>query len=317
MLREGGDLLAMNIPHAPIGFIGLGAMGEPMALNLAKAGHRLVVWNRSPAKCKGVAALGAIVALSPEEVFLRCETVIVMLVDGTALDDVLMRHGRGFNERVRGRTLINMATTAPEYSKALEADIIAAGGRYVEAPVSGSRRPAEAGQLIGMLAGQRESMDAVRPLLAPMCSKVVPCGDVPNALLMKLSVNLFLTAVVAGLAESVHFASRQNLDLRSFFAVLDAGPLASDVSRVKGEKFLAQDFSIQASIRNVLENVQLISGAARGAGAASPLLDVCLALFTETSALGFADSDMIAVIRAIEHRTSALQSLDVNRQTEI
>lgn len=295
----------MNNPYAPVGFIGLGAMGEPMALNLVKAGFPLVVWNRSRAKCEGVAALGAVVAMDPEEVLLRCEVVIVMLVDGSALDDILARNGRAFHDRVRGRTLINMATTAPEYSKALEADVTAAGGRYVEAPVSGSRKPAEAGQLIGMLAGEQESVDAARSLLAPMCSKIVPCGNVPNALLMKLSVNLFLTAVVAGLAEAVHFASRQNLDLSNFFAVIDAGPLASDVSRIKGQKFLSQDFAVQASIRNVLENVQLISNAARTAGAASPLLDVCLALFAETNALGFADSDMIAVIRAIEQRASA------------
>ncbi len=296
----------MNNPYAPIGFIGLGAMGEPMALNLIKAGLPLVVWNRSHVKCKSVAALGAAVAMNPEEVFLRCEVVIVMLVDAPALDDVLARNGRVFNDRVRGRILINMATTAPEYSKALEADVIAAGGRYVEAPVSGSRKPAEAGKLIGMLAGEKESIDTVRSLLAPMCSNVVLCGNVPNALLMKLSVNLYLTALVAGLAEAVHFASRQKLDLSKFFAVLDAGPLASDVSRIKGEKFLSQDFAVQASIRNVLENVQLISNAAQGAGIASPLLNVCLALFTEANALGFADSDMIAVIRSIEQRTSAL-----------
>lgn len=296
----------MNNPYAPIGFIGLGTMGEPMALNLIKAGLPLVVWNRSHVKCKSVAALGAAVATHPEEVFLRCEVVIVMLVDGPALDDVLVRNGRAFNDRVRGRILINMATTAPEYSKALEADVIAAGGRYVEAPVSGSRKPAEAGKLIGMLAGEKESIDTVRSLLAPMCSNVVPCGNVPNALLMKLSVNLFLTAIVAGLSEAVHFASRQKLDLSKFFAVLDAGPLASDVSRIKGEKFLSQDFAVQASIRNVLENVQLISNAAQAAGIASPLLNVCLALFTEANALGFADSDMIAVIRAIEQRTSEL-----------
>jgi 3-hydroxyisobutyrate dehydrogenase len=300
----------MNNPYAAIGFIGLGSMGEPMALNLAKAGLPLVVWNRSQKKCERVAALGAAVARNPDEVFRRCEVVIVMLVDGSALDDVLARNERGFNDRVCGRILINMATTAPEYSKALEADVIAAGGRYVEAPVSGSRKPAEAGQLIGMLAGENESIDAVRSLLEPMCSDVVSCGHVPNALLMKLSVNLFLTALVAGLAEAVHFASRQKLDLSNLFAVLDAGPLASDVSRMKGGKLLADDFTVQASIRNVLKNVQLISSAARAAGAASPVLDVCLALFAEADDLGHADSDMIAVIRAIERRTSALDSPD-------
>jgi 3-hydroxyisobutyrate dehydrogenase len=293
------------IPSSPLGFIGLGAMGEPMALNLAKAGTPLLVWNRSPAKCAVLAAAGAAVAKNPAEVFARSGVVIFMLVDGGALDGVLARGEPAFGQRVKGRTLINMATTPPGYSKALEADIRAEGGRYVEAPVSGSRKPAEAGQLVAMLAGEAEDVASVRPLLAPMCRNTVVCGAVPNALFMKLAVNLFLTAVVTGLAEAVHFAEGHGLDLARFVAVLDAGPMASDVSRVKAAKLVAQDFAVQASISNVLENVRLIAGAAREAGIASPLLDVCLALYGETQALGLGDTDMAAVIRAIEKRTAA------------
>src|SRR5712691_3239208 len=125
------------IPSAPVGFIGLGAMGEPMAVNLVKAGTPLLVWNRSSAKCGILAEAGAAVAKDPAEVFARCEVVILMLVDGAAIDTVLARGHRAFGDRVKGRTVINMATTAPRYSKALEADVRAEGGRYVEAPVSG------------------------------------------------------------------------------------------------------------------------------------------------------------------------------------
>jgi len=232
--------------------------------------------------------------------------MILMLVDGAAMDAVLARGHRAFGDRVQGRTLINMATTAPGYSKALEADVRAGGGRYVEAPVSGSRKPAEAGQLVAMLAWEPEVVASVRPLLAPICRETVPCGPVPSALFMKLAVNVFLTAIVTGLAEAVHFAKRHGLDLASLIAVLDAGPLASDVSRVKAAKLVAQDFAAQASISNVLQNVRLIAETAREAGIASPLLDVCHALYGETQALGLGGADMIAVIRAIEHRTATV-----------
>jgi 3-hydroxyisobutyrate dehydrogenase len=291
---------------APVGFIGLGAMGEPMALNLAKAGTPLLVWNRSASKSAILAKAGATVVKDAAEVFARCEVVILMLVDGKAMDAVLERGDRAFRQRVEGRTLINMATTAPAWSKALEADVRAAGGRYVEAPVSGSRKPAESGQLVAMLAGEPEDVASVRSVLAPMCRDAIVCGPVPNALLMKLAVNLFLTAVVTGLAEAAHFASRHGLGLAQFVAVLDAGPMASDVSRVKGAKLVAQDFGVQAAIANVLDNVRLIAGAAREAGIASPLLDVCHALYGETQALGLGGADMIAVIRAIEQRTAAV-----------
>lgn len=294
------------IPSVPVGFIGLGAMGEPMALNLVKAGTPLLVWNRSPSKCSVLAEAGAAVAKDPIEVFARCEVVILMLVDGAAIDAVLSRDDCAFGERVKGHKLINMATTAPSYSKALEADVRAEGGRYVEAPVSGSRVPAEAGQLVAMLAGEPEDVASVRSLIAPMCRDVVNCGPAPNAIFMKLAVNLFLTTVVTGLAEAVHFAERHGLDLAKLVAVLDAGPMASNVSRVKAAKLIAQDFAVQAAISNVLENNRLIAGAAREAGIASPLLDACHALFGEAETLGFGGADMVAVIRAIERRTAAL-----------
>jgi 3-hydroxyisobutyrate dehydrogenase len=289
---------------APVGFIGLGTMGGPMALRMAKAGTPLLVWNRSSLKCDIVAEAGAVVANEPAEVFARCQIVILMLVDGAAIDAVLARGERAFAARVKQRTLISMATTAPSYSKALEADVRAAGGHYVEAPVSGSRRPAETGQLVAMLAGQPADVASVRPLLAPMCRSAIACGPVPNALFMKLAINLFLTATVTGLAEAAHFAERHGLDRAQFVAVLEDGPLASDVSRVKAAKLLAQDFAVQASITNVLENVRLIASAARQVGIASPLLDVCHSLFGETQTLGLGDTDMIAVIRAIERRTA-------------
>jgi 3-hydroxyisobutyrate dehydrogenase len=294
-----------TIASIPIGFAGLGMMGQPMAMNLARAGTPLLVWNRSPAKSDVVARAGAAVAKDPAELFSRCETVILMMRDAGATDAVLDRGGRAFRDRVKGRTLIDMATPAPAYSKALEADVRAAGGCFVEAPVSGSRKPAEAGQLVAMLAGEARVVEQVRPLLAPMCRAVVDCGAVPNALYMKLAINLYMIAMVTGLAEAVHFAKRRGLDLARLVAVLEASPMSNDVARVKAAKLVEQDFSAQASIANVLENVQLIADAARETGVASPLLDVCHALYGETQALGLGAEDMAAVVRAIERRTDA------------
>jgi 3-hydroxyisobutyrate dehydrogenase len=292
--------------RTPIGFIGLGMMGEAMALNLVKAGTPLLVWNRTPAKSRVLAAAGAAIADDPADVFARCRVVIAMLVDGAALDAVLGRRAAGFSVAVAGRTLINMATPAPDYARGLAAAWRAAGGHYVEAPVSGSRKPAEAGALVAMLAGDTEDIASVRPLLAPMCGEAVLCGPVPNGLLMKLAVNLFMVAMVTGLAEAVHFAAAHRLDRDALVAVLDASPMASDVSWVKLEKLVTEDFAPQAAIANVLENTRLITTAARRAGIASPLIDICHALYAETKRLDLGGSDMVAVIRAIEARSAAL-----------
>lgn len=289
-----------------IGFIGLGVMGQPMALNLARGGHSLVVWNRSAEKCEPLREVGAIVADSAAEVLRRARIIIIMMVDSDATNEVLERGTAAFRENVSGRTIVSMGTNSAEYSRGLEADILSAGGKYVEAPVSGSRKPAEAGELVAMLAGETNAVDEVRPLLSPMCKEVVVCGCVPSALLMKLGVNLYLITMVTGLAESFHFAQRHRLDLARFVEVLNAGPMASSVSRIKLEKLLSADFMAQALITDVLKNSRLVAEAARFANIASPLLDVSYALYRETVKLGYGAEDMAAVIKAIEDRTNRL-----------
>jgi len=286
-----------------VGFIGLGVMGTPMALNLVRAGTPLVAWSRSQGHYGTLRDAGAQVVEEAGEVFAQCRTVILMLANDPAIDAVLGRGTPAFGAHVGGHTIVNMGTTSAGYSQALAAEIEAAGGRYVEAPVSGSRKPAEAGQLVVMLAGAAADVEAVRALVKPLCRDSFVCGAVPSALTMKLAVNLFLITMVTGLTEATHFAERHGIDLAQFANVLNAGPMASDVSRVKLDKLATQNFSVQAAITDVLKNSRLVAEAARDASIASPLLDLCHALYGETEALGHGQQDMIAVIRAIEQRT--------------
>ncbi|WP_414945398.1 NAD(P)-dependent oxidoreductase [Amycolatopsis sp. cmx-11-32] len=281
-----------------VGFAGLGSMGGPMALNLARAGIPLLVWNRTPGKTSEQVAAGAEVAGDAAELFTRCEVVILMLKDAAAVDAVLDR-GR---PALAGRTIVHMGTTAPEHSRGLETELLAAGAKYVEAPVSGSRIPAEAGELVAMLAGDPGAIGEIRSLLGALCREAVDCGPVPNGLLMKLAVNVQLTAVVTGLAETVHFARTHGLDLGLLTDVLGAGQLASPILRVKAPKLAEEDFAPQASIENVLANVELIAAAAGRAGLTLPLLDASRALYAEAARLGFGDEDMVAVVKALRRR---------------
>jgi 3-hydroxyisobutyrate dehydrogenase len=281
-------------------------MGTPMALNLLRAGHPLVVWNRTPAKAEPLAAAGAAIAEDPERVLRSCHTTILMLADDHAIDAVLGRAGGRFAESLAGRTIVHMGTTLPAYSRKLEADILAAGGRYLEAPVSGSRAPAERGELIGMLAGAADVVADNRILLAPMCRHTICCGAVPNALLMKLAVNTFLIGQVTALAESASFAVGQGLEVDQLLEIVDAGPMASEVSRGKSAKLRAGAFNSQASVANVAEVCRLITAAGSTAGLATPLLSVCGELFREAVALGFADADMIGVVNPILRRSGTV-----------
>ncbi len=132
MDREGSPMKRIAVTSSrPVGFIGLGLMGEPMALNLARAGTPLVVWNRTAGKTESLAQAGAAVANDPADVFGRCDVVILMLRNEAATDFVLARHTPRFGSRVSVRTIVNMATPSPGYSTALEAEVVAQGGQYL------------------------------------------------------------------------------------------------------------------------------------------------------------------------------------------
>jgi 3-hydroxyisobutyrate dehydrogenase len=283
-----------------IGFIGLGTMGEPMALNLQKAGIPLLLWNRTPGRAEALLQGGAEFATEPAEVFYRCPVVLTMLVDGAALDQVLGRSTPRFEERVKDRLVVSLATHSPAYARGLAADIFAVGGRYAEAPVSGSRVPAEEGKLVAMMAGEPADLERLRPLLSAMCRKLVPCGAVPGGTLMKLSTILYNIAIITALSEAMNFAAQQGLDLARFNEVLLEGPMASDVARVKAPKIARRDFTVQASVRNVLDVNRLLVDAASEAGIPTPLADACRRVHEQTLALGLGDEDMVAVLKSYE-----------------
>lgn len=291
-----------------IGFIGLGVMGQPMALNLARAGTKLVVWNRSPGNTEALRAAGAAVAANVAEVFARARTVFVMLLNESVTDAVLSRGTVTFSELVVGHTLVSMGSVSPQYSRELGADVQAAGGHFIESPVSGSRKPAEAGQLVALLGGEPQVVAEIRPLLEPMCRATVICGALGQAMLMKLAVNLYLHTMTVGLTEAVHFADKQGLDLNRFREAVAAGPMASDVTHVKLPKLINRDFSVQAEITDAWQSCHNIASAARESGIASPLLDLSKRLYAASIGRGNVRCDMISVIHAIEARTERRMS---------
>ena len=280
-----------------VGFLGLGTMGLPMARRLLAAGMPLQVWNRTRAVADALVPDGATVAPSVDALFADNDVVLTMLLDERAVDAVLGRGTPAFAARVEDRTLVMLGTTSAGYSRSLASDVHARGGRYVEAPVSGSRGPAEEGALVGMIAGHDDDLRRVEPLLAPLCREIVDCGAVPNALQLKLAVNHYLIAAVAALAEAAAVATSLGIDFARFRRVLDAGPMASAVSRAKLEKLARGDFSPQAAIGDVAQIATLVAAQARDAGTAAPLISACEAMFAAARQRGLDRLDMIAVLQ--------------------
>lgn len=291
----------------PRGFIGLGLMGQPMAANLAGSGLDLLVWNRTQAKLEPALAAGAKAAAGSEEVFARCETIVLMLATSEAIDAVLGRGEAAFEERVQNRLIINTGTVSPRYSSELASEIRSVGGRYVEAPVSGSRQQAQERRLVAMLSGEGTDVAAARALLGPICRATFECGPVPGALRAKLAVNLFMIVMVSGLVEAFHFAERAGVNPVVLRDILAASPMASNVSQVKAEKLAAGDWLPQAAIADVLKNVEFIREATATAGAVSPLMRTCRELYAEAVMQGEGESDMVAVADVLRRRAEMAQ----------
>jgi 3-hydroxyisobutyrate dehydrogenase len=272
-------------------------MGSAIARRFIAAGIDILLWNRSKEALQPFLALNAPAAESVDALVAASDVILMMLSDDRAVVSAL-----GLNDADRamalvGKIVVNMGTGSPEMAIAHEAAIRAVGGTYIECPVSGSRQPAEEGRLLAMVAGGIvEQRSLVRQLIAPVCRASIDAGSVPNGLLMKLAVNLYLVTTVAALAESFNFADRLGIDAHRFAELIELGPMASDVAVSKGRKIADRDFAVQAAISDVVKNCRLVADAATNAGAAAPLLAQATMLFEAQDGENGTRLDMAAVI---------------------
>ena len=276
-----------------VGLAGLGTMGLPIARRLIATGIDLGVWNRSPARA--AAPEGARVADSFAALLADHDIVLLMLIDEAAADAVLLRSGDGLGVDVAGKLIVQLGTTSLDHSRALQRAIEAGGGRYVEAPISGSRIPAERGELVAMIAGAADDKARVMPLFERFTASVVDCGEVPQALAMKLASNLLLGPIMVGLIDATAFARRAGLDMELFGNVLLGGQMASPILRAKLAKLLADDHSPHAAIGNVIVSAGTALDAATALGLDRTLLRACLDRFVAAADAGLAGEDVTAM----------------------
>jgi 3-hydroxyisobutyrate dehydrogenase len=290
-----------------IGVIGIGVMGEPIARNLHKAGMSVTVYCRTPAQRQALQDIGISAADSGMEAVMASDMTILMVPGHKEVDQVLQRDATGnIPANLEGKTIILMATVAPSYSEALSRAVVAAGGHYVEAPVSGSRKPAETGQLVVLAAAEQESwIDDAAPVFAVIGKKTVRCGGVPIAMRMKLANQLLLIATFEAITEATHFARGSGLDVGVFLEMALASPLANDVLRMKAPKLLAEDFQQQAPIRHVSKDIGLVCDEAQQRGLWVPIAQANRELFGEAMRRGQANDDAIGIVKVLRSKAAS------------
>ncbi len=284
-----------------ISVIGLGTMGNPIALNLIKAGHSLTVYNRSKEKSIPFKD-NASVAETALEAIIESDVSVLTVPGEREISNVLEYKDGSVSNAVKGKTIVNMATISPEYSEEIGVVIDRAGGKYIEAPVSGSRKPAELGQLVILAAGDETEIDRLDPLFSAIGKETVKAGLPPNAMRIKLANNLLLISMLEALAESYNFAEKLGLDTKQFLDFVLSGQMSNSIFQVKASKLLSGDFSQQAPIKHVAKDIKLICGEAERMGIEAPSAAVNKKLYEKAVEQGLGDDDILGVLKVLRSR---------------
>jgi len=283
-----------------VGFIGTGIMGKPMAANLLKGGFEVTVWNRSAEKCKELLALGAKWGPSPKAVTESCEVTFAMLADPIASREVCFGPEGVLAGIGGGRGYVDMSTVDPQTAREIGKAVTEAGGRFLEAPVSGSRKPAEEGTLIIMAAGDRSLYDEVEKAFACLGKMTLYLGEVGRGTQMKLCVNMIMGQMMAAFCEGLALANRVGLDLKDVLNVLDAGAMANPMFRLKGGLVLSDDFPVAFPLKHMQKDLRLALLMGDEAGQALPAAAVVNELFKKARGQGLGDLDFAALWRVVK-----------------
>jgi 3-hydroxyisobutyrate dehydrogenase len=279
-----------------IGVAGLGAMGSAIAARLMEVGHQVTVWNRTAAKTKPLADVGAKAAASPTAVAAASEAIITILTDGTAIDAVYQGPSGLLAGDVKGKLFIEMSTVPPGVETALAPKVRNKGAVFVECPVGGSTAPARQGKLLGLMGAEGDDAERARPILEQLCRKVEYCGPVGAGSSMKLAINLPLMvgwqayAEAFAIARDVGWLPKRLLDLFVESNGANNGlKMRADmiVAMMENRDPGATTFSIANAVKDLRTMVD--TGTAKGAD--MPAAKAALAALEEANKKGLGPSD--------------------------
>jgi 3-hydroxyisobutyrate dehydrogenase len=270
-----------------------------MAANLLKAGFPLAVWNRSRAKADTFAAQGARVAESPADAVRGANVILSMLADDAASRAVWLGSDGALAAAEMGAVLVDSSTVSPAWIAELADAASARGLSFLDAPVTGSRAQAAAGQLSFLVGGPVEALEKVRSVLEAMSKEIVHLGPVGSGAKLKL-VNNFLCGVqIASLAEGIVWLERSGLDRDQALTFLKSGAAGSPVLAGISARMAARDYAVNFYLKLMSKDLQYASAEAAENGVDLTTAANARALFEQAVALGYAEKDMSAVVEPL------------------
>lgn len=283
-----------------IGFIGLGIMGRPMALNLLRAGHDLMVWARRRESMAPLLAAGAQAGGDPAELGAWADLVISMVADAPDVREVLLGEQGVARSPRAGLVAVDMSTIAPAAARAIGADLAAAGIDFLDAPVSGGEAGARAGNLSIMVGGSAAAFARAQPAFAAMGKNIIHVGG-PGAGQVAKAANQVVTGMgVLAVAEAFNFARAAGVDPAKVREALLGGFAYSKILEHHGQRMLARDFKPGFKAWMHQKDMNIVMQTAFELGLALPGSAVAAQMFNALVGQGLGEEDSIALLKLLE-----------------
>jgi len=271
-----------------------GTMGTPIARHLLEAGFPLRAWNRTRERAEPLAAAGATVTGTPEEAVESATIVLTILSDGDAVEETMGEDGV-LAAMGQGSIWIQAATVGVEFADRFATLAEEAGVGYVDAPVLGTKEPAEKGELVVLASGAEELHGRCASIFDAYGKETVWVGNRPGlATRLKLVTNLWLISVTEAAAESIALAQALGVDPRLFLSTVEGSQIDTPYLQLKGDKILGGELSASFRLELACKDANLVVEAAEGAGVDLPLPHVARERFARAVDLGHGDEDMAA-----------------------
>ena len=291
-----------------IAFIGLGIMGSPMAVHLAKAGHQVVGYNRTPEKTVPLVEAGGRAAESIADAVRGAEVVCVMVPDSPDVLDVLTGEDGVFDNANPGTLVVDFSSIRPDVTIQLAEQADEKGIRLVDAPVSGGEAGAVNAALSIMVGGQEDDFEAAKPYLDVVGKTVVHVGPSGAGQTVKAANQLIVAANIQALAEAVVFLDAYGVDTNAALEVLGGGLAGSKVLDQKKQNMLGHTFEPGFRIALHHKDLGIVTTAAREAGVVIPLGSLVAQLMASALANGDGGLDHSGLLRGVERLSGRTQS---------
>ncbi len=286
-----------------VAILGLGIMGSGMARRLLSADFPLAVYNRNREKCISLGEAGAIIAATPREAAARSQIVLSMVADDAASRNVWLGETGALAGASPNSILIECSTLSIGWIQDLAAKATAHSCQFLDAPVTGTKPHAASGEILFLVGGSVEALDAARPVFSVLGRDVIHLGPVGSGALMKLINNFLCGVQVASFAEALSLINAGGLHRDKAISILTAGAPGSGIVKRVAERATANDFTPNFALRWMAKDLAYALDSASRNGVSLPIAATALAAFQQAIAQGHGDEDFSALTKLSASKT--------------